>query len=90
LHSTLHKPAIAPRIHPHHAGRLVNEIKELAEIIEPLSNVKQPPDPEDDFLLALAQAREADCLVTGDKWFAIAGLTSRHADCLCSRLRQTL
>jgi len=67
LHSTLHKPAIAARIYPHYAGRLVNEIKELAEIIEPLSNVKRSPDPEDDFLPALAQAREADYLVTGDR-----------------------
>ena len=39
--------------------------------------VRRSSDPEDDFLLALAQAGEADYLVTGDK----AGLLAlkRHA-----------
>ena len=39
----------------------------MAEIIEPLPRVLRSPDPEDNFLLALAQAGKADYLVTGDK-----------------------
>ena len=31
LRATLHKPALAERIKPYKAGRLVNEIRELAE-----------------------------------------------------------
>jgi len=67
LRATLHKPAIAARIKPYNAGRLVNEIKELAEIIEQLPRVQRSPDATDDFLLALCEGGKADYLVTGDK-----------------------
>jgi putative PIN family toxin of toxin-antitoxin system len=67
LRATLRKPAIAVRIKPYKAGRLVNELKDLAETIGPLPRVKRSPDPTDDFLLALSEAGKADYLVTGDK-----------------------
>lgn len=77
LRVTLHKPAIAARIKPYRAGRLVNDLKELAETIGPLPRVRRSPDPTDDFLLALSEAGKADYLITGDK----SGLLSlaRHA-----------
>src|SRR5207244_10788978 len=46
---------------------LVNQIKKLAEDIEERPRVKRSPDPGDNFLLALAEAGNADYLVTGDK-----------------------
>lgn len=67
LRATLRKPAIAERIKPYKAGRLVNEIKELAEDVGTLPRVRRSPDPSDDFLLALSEAGRADYLVTGDK-----------------------
>jgi len=67
LQATLHKPAIAARIKPYKAGRLVNQLKELAETIGPLPRVERSPDPTDDFLLARSEAGKADYLVTGDK-----------------------
>ena len=67
LRATLHKPALAKRIKPYNAGRLVNEIRELAETIASLPRVKRSPDPTDDYLLALCEAGKADYLVTGDK-----------------------
>ena len=67
LRSTLQKPRIAERIHPHKAGRLVNQIRKLAVLVEALPPVKRSPDPADDFLLALCEAGGADYLVTGDK-----------------------
>jgi putative PIN family toxin of toxin-antitoxin system len=73
LKATLHKPAIAARIKPYKAGRLVNDLKELAEVIDPLPRVERLPDPTDDFLLALSEGGKADYLVTGDK----SGLLSR-------------
>lgn len=36
LRATLRKPAIAARIKPYKAGRLVNQLTHLAEIVEPL------------------------------------------------------
>jgi hypothetical protein len=75
LQATLHKPRIAVLIKPYTAGRLVNQIKRLAEDVGPLPRVKRSPDPTDDFLLAMSAAGNADYLVTGDK----SGLLSlRH------------
>ena len=67
LRATLGKPVLAARIKPYKAGRLVNELKDLAELIGELPRVKRSPDPADDFLLALCGAGRADYLVTGDK-----------------------
>ena len=67
LRATLRKPAVAERIKPYKASGLVNELKELAEIIAPLPRVKRSLDPTDDFLLALSEAGKTDYLVTGDK-----------------------
>ena len=67
LRATLQKSRIADLIKPYRAGRLVNQIKRLAEDIGRLPSAKRSPDPNDDFLLALSQAGNADYLVTGDK-----------------------
>jgi len=78
LRATLRKPAIAERIKPYKAGRLVNEIKELAEDVGTLPRVRRSPDPSDDFLLALSEAGKADYLATGDKGGLLA-LGRHHA-----------
>ena len=67
LLATLEKPRVAELVKPHKAGRLVNQIKKLAETIDPLPRVERSPDRADDFLPALAEAGKADHLVTGDK-----------------------
>jgi hypothetical protein len=67
LLATLEKPRVAELIKPYKAGRLVNQIKRLAEDVSPLPPVHRSPDPTDDFLLALCEAGNADYLVTGDK-----------------------
>jgi hypothetical protein len=67
LRSTLQKPRVAELVRPHKAGRLVNQVRKLAEDIDPLPRVERSPDPSDDFLLALSEGGKADYLVTGDK-----------------------
>jgi uncharacterized protein len=67
LRATLHKPRIVELIKPHKAGRLVNQVRKLAEDVDPLPRVERSPDPDDDYLLALSEAGKADYLVTGDK-----------------------
>jgi uncharacterized protein len=74
LRATLQKPRVAALIKPHKAGRLVNQIKKLAEEIRSLPRVKRSSDPNDNFLLALSEAGQADYLVTGDK----SGLLPLH------------
>jgi uncharacterized protein len=67
LRATLHKPALAERIKPYKTGRLMNEMKGLAEVVSTLPHIQRSADPTDDFLLALSEAGKADYLVTGDK-----------------------
>ena len=67
LRSTLQKPRVAELDKPHKAGRLVNQIRQLAVDIDPLPRVQRSSDPTDDFLLALSEGGKTDYLVTGDK-----------------------
>lgn len=67
LRATLQKQKVADLVKPHKAGRLVNQIRRLADEIRSLPPVKRSSDPGDDFLLALCEAGNADYLVTGDK-----------------------
>jgi putative PIN family toxin of toxin-antitoxin system len=67
LRSTLLKPRVAELVKPYRAGRLVNQIRRLAQNIDPLPPVQRSPDPTDDFLLAVSEAGNAEYLVTGDK-----------------------
>jgi putative PIN family toxin of toxin-antitoxin system len=67
LRATLEKPRVAKLVKPYEAGRLVNQVKKLAEDIDPLPGVKRSPDATDDFLQALSEGGKADYLVTGDK-----------------------
>jgi len=52
---------------------MVNDIRRLALMCDPLPSVTLSPDPNDDFLLAISQVAKADYLVTGDKndWLAL-------------------
>jgi putative PIN family toxin of toxin-antitoxin system len=67
LRSTLEKPRVSERIKPHKAGRLVNQLRKLAEDVDPLPRVERSRDPTDDFLLAMSEGGKANYLVTGDK-----------------------
>jgi hypothetical protein len=61
------RPFFRERIRPSEAGRMVNDIRRLALLCDPLPNVELSPDPDDDWLLAVAEKTRADFLVTGDK-----------------------
>jgi putative PIN family toxin of toxin-antitoxin system len=60
-------PKIRERLAPALAGRLINELREIAVVVKDLPVVTVSPDPYDNFLLATAVAGSADFLVTGDK-----------------------
>ena len=65
-------PKIRERLAPALAGRLINELRDLATLVADLPAVTISPDPDDNYLLALAAAGAADFLVTGDKRHLLA------------------
>ena len=60
-------PKIRARLSHALAGRLINDIRELAVRIEDLPQIDLSKDPNDNYLLALASAGDADYLVSGDR-----------------------
>ena len=60
-------PKIRARLSPAMAGRLVNDLRALTVVVDRLPAVDVSPDPDENYLLALATAGSADFLVTGDK-----------------------
>ncbi len=66
LRAVTRRPSISQLIKASEAGHLINSIRGLALMVARLPQVDVASDPNDDFLLALAQAGQADYLVTGD------------------------
>jgi len=60
-------PKIRERLTPALAGRLINELREIAVVVQNLPAIAVCADPYDNYLLAIAVAGAADFLVTGDK-----------------------
>lgn len=61
------RPVVRPLITPSHAGRFVNDLHRFGTVLDKLPVVDRSRDPNDNFLLAMAEAGAADYLVTGDK-----------------------
>ncbi len=84
------------RLHPAEAGRMVNDVRALAVMVDTLPTIDVSPDPYDNYLLALAAAGRADVLVTGDKRDVLALgrhqgtriMTARHALSLFSGIHR--
>lgn len=60
-------PQVRVRLTPALAGRLINDRRNLAIVVDRLPDVTICTDPYDNYLLATAVAGAADYLVTGDK-----------------------
>lgn len=60
-------PQVRARLLPAVAGALLNRVRDRAMVLKNLPNLDIAPDPDDNYLLALAEAGEVQFLVTGDK-----------------------
>ena len=60
-------PKIRQRLNPALAGRLVNELRDIAEMVNQVAEVDVSPDPYDNYLLAMSSAGRVNSLITGDK-----------------------
>lgn len=67
LRDVTRRPKIRSLIRPAMAGEMVNQLRSMAQMVDNLPPVDISPDPFDNFLLSLAQAGQADVLVSGDK-----------------------
>ncbi len=67
LRAVSRRPQLRNRIRAPEVGTLTTTIRRLCLMFDHLPRVEQSPDPNDDFLLALADVSVADYLVTGDK-----------------------
>jgi len=81
-------PKMRARLSPMLAGRLVNELRRIATVLDDLPVVTICRDPWDNYLLATVEAGAANMLITGDK----ADLLSldRHAGARIITVRQFL
>jgi uncharacterized protein len=62
------RPHLVPKyLTRQEAGQLVNVVRRLAVFVERLPAVQRSADPDDNFLLGLAEAGLADYLISGDK-----------------------
>jgi putative PIN family toxin of toxin-antitoxin system len=60
-------PRIRERVNTSLAGRLLNDLRDLAVVVSSLPKVEISPDPYDDYLLSIAQGGSAQYLITGDR-----------------------
>lgn len=79
---------IRARLSPLLAGRLINELRAVASVIDDLPIVSICRDPWDNYLLSTAEAGAAAMLVTGDK--ADLLILERHAGARIVTVRQFL
>ena len=86
IRSVTRRQHIRALIRPAMAGELVNQLQGMAKWVDTLPPVSRSPDPFDNFLLAMAQAGQADVLVTGDRRGVLA--LKSHGACQIISLRQ--
>jgi uncharacterized protein len=61
------RPVLRARIVPSTVGRLIRDLRQLAEVLTRLPAVERSADPADNFLIAMAEAGNANYLVSGDR-----------------------
>ena len=73
-------PKLRRFLKPAEAGNLVSGLRHQAMILERLPTVELSPDPDDNPVLAMAEASQAQYLVTGDKkdLLALGTIGSTH------------
>lgn len=67
ISSVAHRPVVRPLITPSHAGRFINDLHRFGTVLDRLPAVERSRDPNDNFLLVMAEAGTAEYLVSGDK-----------------------
>jgi len=61
------RPVLHRRLVPAHVGRFINDLRELAYVVQRLPVVDRSSNPAENFLLGIAEVARADYLVSGDE-----------------------
>ncbi len=72
LSDVTRRPIVRPLVKPASVGRFVKDLHRRATVLERLPTVDRSPDSNDNFLLAMAEAGQAEYLATGDKRHVLA------------------
>ena len=67
IRNVTRRAGVKLNILPTEVGRMVNDMRSLASMVNMLPAGEVSPDPFDNFLLVMAEASHADVLVTGEK-----------------------
>jgi putative PIN family toxin of toxin-antitoxin system len=78
-------PKIRAGVDPHRAGRLINQLRDIAIMVEHLPAVAVCANPDDNFVLAMAHAGAADFLLTGDERDLLVPGTYEHVGIISVR-----
>jgi uncharacterized protein len=81
-------PRLRPLLEPAAAGAMLNTLSAVAIVLKKLPTVDRSRDPGDNFVLAMAEAGEADYPVTGDRKDLLA--LKRHHRTRIVRVREFL
>jgi putative PIN family toxin of toxin-antitoxin system len=79
------RPVLRARIVPSTVGRLIRDLRKLADVLTRLPAVERSADPADNFLLAMAEAGNANYLVSGDRRGVLALRTHGTTQILSAR-----
>lgn len=78
-------PDIRRRVKPSDMGTFVNLLRADATLVTPAAGIDTSPDIDDNFLLGMAQAGNADYLVSGDKRHVLSLETWRGTHIVTAR-----
>ncbi len=82
------RPVLRARVIPSTVGRLIRDLRGLAEVLTRLPQVDRSVDPADNFLLAMEEAGAANYLVSGDRRGVLE--LSTHGETQIIRAREFL
>lgn len=71
VHRVSRYPKLTLRLKPHVVGGLINRVRDKALMVEP-AMLDVSADPDNNLILGIAVAAEAEVLVTGDKSHLLA------------------
>jgi len=85
LQSTFSKPHIRKLVAPYAVGKLINDLRSFGIVVDSYPRPSRSIDPNDNYLLGMAEAASAQYLVTGDKGHLLSLVRHKQTRSLSAR-----